>query len=234
MTGALANTECLLETKRLTVGHSGVPVVTNVDVTLRRGEIVALLGRNGAGKSTLLQTLAGLIAPIDGAILINGNRPPSGLVRRARRGLRIITEDRAIIRRLTVLENLRLGGGPIEDAFERFPELEPLRHRRAGLLSGGEQQMLSLANALAARPSILLIDELSLGLAPLIVQRLLTEVRKSANEETGVILVEQQLATALDVATRAYVIGAGEVKLSGDAAHLRAKRKEIEELYLAG
>jgi branched-chain amino acid transport system ATP-binding protein len=149
--------------------------------------------------------------------------------------MRLVTEERAIIRRLSVLDNLRLGDNLVDGAFERFPELAPLRSRKAGLLSGGEQQMLVLAKSLAARPAILLIDELSLGLAPLIVDRLLTEVRKAATEDkAGIILVEQQSVTALEIATRAYVIATGQVKLSGDAADLRGRREEIEALYLSG
>jgi len=227
--------EMLLSTEDLVVGHSGVPVVSGVDLTLRRGEIVALLGRNGAGKTTLLHTLAGLVPAISGTITIGGRRPPSGLFRRVRNGMRLVTEERAIIRRLSVIDNLRLGEDLVEGAFERFPELAPLRTRKAGLLSGGEQQMLALAKSLAARPQILLIDELSLGLAPLVVERLLAEVRKAADtDHAGVILVEQQSVTALEIATRAYVIATGQVKLSGDAADLRTRREEIEQLYLSG
>jgi branched-chain amino acid transport system ATP-binding protein len=227
--------EVLLSTEDLVVGYSGVPVVSGVDLTLKRGEIVALLGRNGAGKTTLLHTLAGLVPVISGTVTILGHRPPSGLHRRVRNGMRLVTEERAIIRRLSVLDNLRLGDGLVDGAFERFPELAPLRNRKAGLLSGGEQQMLVLAKSLAARPDILLIDELSLGLAPLIVDRLLSEVRKAAREDqAGIILVEQQSVTALEIATRACVIASGEVKLSGDAAELRGRREEIEALYLSG
>jgi branched-chain amino acid transport system ATP-binding protein len=124
--------------------------------------------------------------------------------------------------------------GPVDDAFARFPELKALRNRRAGLCSGGEQQMLSLAKLLAARPAVLLIDELSLGLAPLIVERLLGEVRRAADQDhIGILLVEQQPATALRVADRAYVIAGGEIKLSGTAEDLRNRREEVEALYLA-
>ncbi len=226
--------EPVVTTEELSAGHAGVAVLQGINIELRRGEVVALLGRNGAGKTTLLHTIAGLVPPLSGRLWINGAKPPAAFHARVRNGLALVTEERAVIRRLTVLDNLRLGRGPVEDALSRFPELRPLGHRRAGLLSGGEQQMLSLANLLAARPSALLIDELSLGLAPLIVERLLGEVRKAALEDgAGVLLVEQQPATALRVADRAYVIAGGHIKLSGAADDLMAHREEIEALYLA-
>jgi branched-chain amino acid transport system ATP-binding protein len=232
--GATRRGEPVITTDGLSAGHEGVAVLSGISIELRRGEVVALLGRNGAGKTTLLRTIAGLVPPLSGAIRINGARPPAAFHARVRNGLALVTEERAVIRRLTVLENLRLGRGPVEAALSRFPELRPLGNRRAGLLSGGEQQMLSLAKLLAARPSALLIDELSLGLAPLIVERLLREVRAAALEDgAGVLLVEQQPTTALRVADRAYVIAAGQVRLSGPADDLIARRDEIEALYLA-
>jgi branched-chain amino acid transport system ATP-binding protein len=224
----------VIATEELSAGHGGVAVLKGISIELGRGEVVALLGRNGAGKTTLLRTIAGLLPPVSGGLWINGARPPTAFHARVRNGLALVTEERAVIRRLTVLENLRLGRGPVEAALSRFPELRPLGNRRAGLLSGGEQQMLSLAKLLAARPSALLIDELSLGLAPLIVERLLGEVRKAALEGgAGVLLVEQQPATALSVADRAYVIAGGQIRLSGAADELLARRDEIEALYLA-
>jgi branched-chain amino acid transport system ATP-binding protein len=224
----------VLSTHDLAVGYSGVPVVRGLNIEVRAGEVVSLLGRNGAGKTTLMHTLAGVIAPVSGRIMINGVRPPAAFHARVRAGLGLVTEERSIIRRLSVLDNLRLGRGSVDAALARFPELISLRHRRGGLLSGGEQQMLALAKLLAAQPSLLLIDELSLGLAPLIVDRLLTEVRRAATEDgTSVLLVEQQPATALRVADRAYVIAGGEVKLTGPAAELLGRRGEIEALYLA-
>ncbi len=224
-----------LVTENLTVGYSGVPVVSGVSIEVHPGEVVALLGRNGAGKSTLLHTLAGIIPPISGQLDVCGSGAGAPFHRRVRRGLGLVTEERAIIRRLTVAENLRLAPGPAEDAERRFPELVALRGHKAGLLSGGEQQMLALAKALAARPTVLLIDELSLGLAPLVLQRLLREVRAAARDDgAAVLLVEQQSETALRVADRAYVIAGGEIRMSGDAAEMLARREEIEALYLAG
>jgi branched-chain amino acid transport system ATP-binding protein len=225
----------MLSLEGLSVGHSGTAVVTGIDLCVERGEIVAVLGRNGAGKTTLLSTIAGLIRPISGRMQFEGRNLPSSLHLRARAGVGFVTEDRTVIRRLTVLENLKLDRGPVEDVFQRFPELRALKHRRVGLTSGGEQQMLALGRILAARPSLLLIDELSLGLAPIVVERLLLEVRRAAREDNAaVILVEQQTATALKVADRGCVIAGGQIRLSGTSSELRDKRSEIEDLYLAG
>jgi branched-chain amino acid transport system ATP-binding protein len=226
--------EPVITTEELAAGHGGVAVLQGINIELRRGEVVALLGRNGAGKTTLLHTIAGLVPPLSGRLWINGAKPPAAFHARVRNGLGLVTEERAVIRRLTVLDNLRLGRGPVEAALNRFPELRPLGNRRAGLLSGGEQQMLALAKLLAAEPSALLIDELSLGLAPLIVERLLGEVRQAAVAGgAGVLLVEQQPTTALRVADRAYVIAGGRIRLSGAADDLLARQDEIEALYLA-
>jgi branched-chain amino acid transport system ATP-binding protein len=222
-------------TEGLSVGYSGIPVVRNVSIEVHPGEVVTLLGRNGAGKTTILHTLAGIIPPISGKLDVCGSGAGIPFHRRVRRGLGLVTEDRAIIRRLTVAENLRLAPGPADDAIRRFPELANLRNRKAGLLSGGEQQMLALAKALAARPSVLLIDELSLGLAPLILKRLMLAVRDAALEDgAAILLVEQQSETALRVADRAYVIAGGEIRMSGDTADMLSRREEIEALYLAG
>jgi branched-chain amino acid transport system ATP-binding protein len=219
----------------LTVGYSGVAVVSGVDLALGRGEVVAVIGRNGAGKTTLLHALAGLLPPLSGRILFDGVEPPSSLHQRARRGLGLVTEDRAVVRRLSVADNLRLAGAPADAVFARFPELAPLRSRRAGLLSGGEQQMLALGRVLAKQPTVLLIDELSQGLAPMIVERLLCAVRQAAAEAgAGVLIVEQQAATALRVADRAYVISGGRVVMSGSVAELRDRWEEIEKVYLVG
>jgi branched-chain amino acid transport system ATP-binding protein len=145
-----------------------------------------------------------------------------------------VTEDRAIIRRLTVMENLKLCSGEPEASFDIFPELRALRNRRAGLLSGGEQQMLALGKLLMSRPSVLLIDELSLGLAPVVVERLLEAVKAAATQGAGVLLVEQQATTALTVADRAYVLSGGEMRLSGHASDLLGQIGEIERIYLTG
>jgi branched-chain amino acid transport system ATP-binding protein len=220
-------------TRQLTVGYSRVPVASAMDIEVGAGEVVALLGRNGAGKTTTLHTLAGILRPISGEVLLSGSVPPRAFYRRVRSGMALVTEKRAVTRRLTVLENLRLCRGSADVAFEYFPELEPLRNRRAGLLSGGEQQMLAIGKLMAQRPKVLLIDELSFGLAPLLVERLLTAVRAASAEGVGVLLVEQQPTTALKVADRGYVLAGGEIRMNGTAAELRSNLEEIERLYLA-
>jgi ABC-type branched-subunit amino acid transport system ATPase component len=225
----------VLQTTGLSVGYSGIAVAAGLDIQIRRGEVVALMGRNGAGKTTLLHTVAGLIPPVHGSVRINGSRPSPAFHRRVRGGLALVTEQRAIIRKLTVAQNLRLAGVVPADVYGHFPELSSLKNRHAGLLSGGEQQMLALGRAIAAKPSLLLIDELSLGLAPLVVERLLAGVRRAASDQgCGVLLVEQQATTALRVADRGYMISAGALAMTGTAAELRSRRDEIERLYLLG
>jgi branched-chain amino acid transport system ATP-binding protein len=224
----------VLETDSLSTGHGGVAVTHDLDLRVGRGEIVALLGRNGAGKTTTLHTIAGVLPPVGGRVLIDGAAARGPLHKRARAGVALVTETRAIIRRLTVVENLRLGTGPIARGFELFPELEPLAGRKAGLLSGGEQQMLVLARVLAGAPKLLLVDELSFGLAPLIVRRLLTALREAAREQqTAVLLVEQHPIAALSVADRGYVLGGGRIALADDAGALRGRLDEIEQSYLS-
>ena len=152
---------------------------------------------------------------------------------RARQGLALITEERSIFKKLTTAANLRLGRGPTAEALKLFPELEALLPRRAGLLSGGEQQILALARALAARPSLLIVDELSLGLAPLVVDRLFESIREAAAGGVGVLLVEQNARRALDVADRVYVLNRGRLVLTGDAAELRDREDEVRASYMA-
>ena len=224
----------LVETTGLHAGYGNVPVVHDLDVHVDEGEIIALLGANGAGKTTALLTIAGAIPALDGRIAIAGKPAPRGLHRRAKLGMAFVGDDRSIFRELTAWENLRLGDGDPAEAVRLFPALEPLLGRKAGLLSGGEQQMLGLGRALARKPKVLLADELSLGLAPIIVKSLLVAVRAAADQGTAVILVEQQVRLVLDVCDRGYVLQRGRVRLSGTAAELRRGRAEIEESYLAG
>jgi ABC-type branched-subunit amino acid transport system ATPase component len=223
----------LLEASGLHAGYLGVPVVHDLSLTVCPGEVVVLLGANGAGKSTTLRTLAGAIAPISGEIRWQGTPTRAPLHRRARNGLALVTEQRSVFMGLSTEANLRLGRGPVEGALALFPELTPLMKRRAGLLSGGEQQILTLARALAAEPAALLADELSLGLAPMIVRRLLAAVRAAADRGVGVLLVEQHAAQALEVADRGYVFRRGRVVISGSADELRQNFDEIRDSYLA-
>ena len=219
----------------LDCGYGHVPVLHGVTLEVAAGEVVALLGANGAGKTTTLLALSGQLRPSRGEVLWKGDPARAPLFKRARAGLRFVMEDRSVIMGLSTLDNLRLGGGSVTRALELFPELQPLLHRRAGLLSGGEQQILTLARALAASPVALLADELSLGLAPQVVQRLLTAVKDAASQSgMAVLLVEQQVRSALTVADRAYVLQRGRLVLQGTSTELLSRLPEIEASYLSG
>jgi branched-chain amino acid transport system ATP-binding protein len=228
----------LLTVEGLHAGYLGIPAVRDLSLTVGAGEVVALLGPNGAGKTTTLSTIAGLLEPISGAIRFGGQeiagRPAFKV---ARLGLSLVPEDRALFYGLTVRENLRMGRGTHslgkDELLEMLPELEKCLGRRAGVLSGGEQQMLAVGRALIGRPKLLLVDEMSLGLAPVIVERLLPILRRIATElGTGVLFVEQHIAMALEIADRAYVLNHGDLVLSGSAADLRGRRDLVEASYL--
>jgi len=211
-----------------------VDVLHGITIEVKEGEVVALLGANGAGKTTTLLSLSGELPIRRGEVLFDGSATKSSLVRRARAGLSFVTEERSVFMGLSTRDNFRVAGVDPGDALALFPELEPRMAIRAGMLSGGEQQMLTLARALCRRPRILLADELSLGLAPLIVTRLLEAVRAAADENgTAVILVEQHVRKALRYADRAYVLQNGTITMSGTSAELMARHTEIEDSYLA-
>lgn len=221
-----------IEARGLCVGYGRVTVVRDLDLRVGRGEIVALLGRNGAGKTTTVLALSGALSPSAGSLTVLGRARPHRLQDRARQGLALITDDRAIFPSLTAAENLRLGRGPAAAALAIFPELEPLLGTRAGLLSGGQQQMLGLGLALAAEPRVLLVDELSLGLAPIVVERLLAELRAAADRGAAVLLVEQHPKSALSVSDRALVLVNGRLALSATASELAADEETLERAYL--
>ncbi|MFG2514073.1 ABC transporter ATP-binding protein [Streptomyces sp. NPDC048584] len=228
----------LIETRGLTCGYGKLPVVRDLDLTVAAGEVVCLLGANGAGKTTSLLTIAGALPRLGGSVHVGGRPAPAAAHIVARRGLALVPEGRGLFYRLTVAENLRLrrhrrSSVSIEDVLSHFPVLADLMGRRAGLLSGGEQQMLALAGALVADPRVILLDEMSLGLAPIIVERLLPIIRNIADERgMGVLLVEQHILAALTVADRGYVMAHGTVVAEGGASELRRDAELLEASYL--
>jgi len=226
-------TERLLHASGLAVGYGGLPALRDVEIEVSAGEVVALLGSNGAGKTTTLLSLAGELAVSEGTVELFGAPARGRLYQRVRQGLAFVPEQRAVFRQLTVDENLRLGRGTREMALELVPELADKLERRGGLLSGGEQQMLVLARALAARPRLLLSDELSLGLAPIVVRRMLRAIREAADRGCGVLLVEQHAVDALKIADRGYVLRRGRIVMSGSGAELLERLDEIGDSYLS-
>ena len=228
----------LLEVTDLFTGYNGQAVVRDLNLHVEAGEVVALLGPNGAGKTTTLLTSSALNPIMKGDIKVlgrsvKGRRPH--LV--ARDGLAHVLEDRSLFFQLTVRENLQLGAArgtvDIPTALEYFPALEDIQNRRAGLLSGGQQQMLAMACALTSTPKLLMVDEMSLGLAPIIVENLLEILRKIVDETgAGVLLVEQHVHLALEIADRGYILSHGELVMEGTGAELRADQKLLESSYL--
>jgi len=222
-----------ISTDHLVVRYgAGNAAVHDVSLEVRRGEVVALLGANGAGKTSTIHALAGEVPAAGGTVLVSGEKTSAPLHRRVRQGIGLLTEERCVFTGLTVRDNLRLGRGSVSDALDLFPELHDHLDRPAGLLSGGQQQMLALGRVLAARPSVLLADELSLGLAPVIVQRLLKAVRAAADSGVAVLLVEQHVHLAIEAADHVYVLRRGKVVHDGAAAPLRGAPDAIAELYL--
>ncbi len=231
--------ERLLTIAGLSAGYDGVAVVRDLDLHVDAGEVVALLGPNGAGKTTTLMTISGMVEVIAGSVTVVGRAVPKlrQAHRLARWGVFHVPENRGVLFGLTVRENLQLaktrGKVDLDLAVNYFPALGPLMQRRAGLLSGGEQQMLALGRAIAAEPALLLVDEMSLGLAPVIYEELMPVVRRIADETgAGVLLVEQHVDLALEVADRGYVLNHGDLVISGRASDLLADRALLDASYL--
>jgi branched-chain amino acid transport system ATP-binding protein len=226
----------VLELDRLSVGYDRAPVVRDLTLTVAPGEVVALLGANGAGKTTTLRAISGLLKPVSGVVRLAG-QDLAGVspTARARLGVAHVPPDRGIFFGLTVADHFRLDGTEMDAAVDHFPALLPLGGRKAGLLSGGEQQMLAIARALGRRPRLLMLDEMSLGLAPVVVDRLLPVVREFATGRgTGVLLVEQHVHLALKIADRGYILSHGELAASGRAEQLSKDRALLAASYLGG
>jgi branched-chain amino acid transport system ATP-binding protein len=226
-----------LDVNDASCGYASSVVVRGLDLHVEAGEVVGLLGANGAGKTTTLLTIAGALPLLSGEIRLFGQRIHRWPAPRiARHGVVSIPDDRGLFPKLTVRENLSLvtsRRGNAHDALDLFPELQSRMSTPAGLLSGGQQQMLAIARALLRQPRLLLIDELSFGLAPIAVQRLLPVVRDvAARTGAGVLLVEQHVHLGLSVSDRAYVLSHGSVALSGTATNLRDDTSLIQESYL--
>jgi branched-chain amino acid transport system ATP-binding protein len=231
--------DVILDVSDLSAGYLGAAVVRNLSLTVVAGEVVTLLGPNGAGKTTTLLAISGLIKPMAGTVTALGtNVARVSPTQIARMGLAHVPEGRALFPSLTVSEHLKLaakasGTDATAEVLKLFPALTEIKNRKAKLLSGGEQQIVAIARALVSKPKLLLIDEMSLGLAPLIVETLLETVRKLADSTgVGVLLVEQHVRLALGVADRAYVISHGDMLMSGPAGELARNPELIEASYL--
>lgn len=242
----VATTPEVLGVGKLTAGYGAAPVLHDVSIQVREGELVALLGANGAGKSTLMRSLAGLHRPVSGGITFDG-RDLSRLdaAKIAALGVVLVPEGRQVFAELSVLDNLRLGAFPcgrlpratlearIERMFARYPRLRERQHQRAGLLSGGEQQMLAIARALMSAPRVLLLDEPSLGLAPKVIAELFASLDALRRESLSMLLVDQMAAMALSIADRGYVLEEGRVSVSGPASELAGDAR-LAAAYLGG
>ena len=234
----------MLEVRQLSVGYGPVRVVTGVDLTVAEGAIVALIGPNGAGKTTILNAIAGLIPREGGEILLDGRPLPPSAEEAVRQGVALVPQGRRVFPQMSVEENLLLGaycrGARWRDAdarfalvFDYFPVLAERRRQPAGKLSGGEQQQLVIARALLSEPRLMLIDELSLGLAPKMVRTLLGMVtRLNAEQGTAFLLVEQAATAALDIATSASLLRRGQVVHEGPASALRGDVDRLRQAYL--
>ena len=231
----------LLEINDIHVFYGAIHAIKGVSFEVKEHEIVTLIGANGAGKSTILNTVAGLLKPRSGQVIFDGRNvnsvPASKMVGL---GMALCPEGRRIFQQMTVRENLEMGGYSrdaaeiepgIEDAFKRFPRLKEREKQIAGTLSGGEQQMLAMARALMSRPKLMMLDEPSMGLAPILVEQIFDIIRELHQSGTTILLVEQNAQMALSVADRAYVLETGRISMSGDARDLLAD-DNVRKAYL--
>jgi branched-chain amino acid transport system ATP-binding protein len=234
----------LLQVKDLRVHYSKAEILKGVSLSVGRGETVALIGANGAGKTTTLRTISGLKEPTSGEMICNDTRI-DGMAAQdiVKLGISHVPEGREVFAPMTVLDNLKLGAylrkdrqgiaNDLQRMYEYFPVLKNRRGQLAGSLSGGEQQMLAVARALMARPELLLMDEPSMGLAPMMVDIIADKIRRISAAGVGILLVEQNASMALALATRAYVLELGKITSSGDA-HALAMDEHIKKAYLGG
>jgi branched-chain amino acid transport system ATP-binding protein len=231
----------LLEVKALEVGYGGIRAVKGIDLIVRDGELVTLIGANGAGKTTTLKALSGLLRPTAGSVQYN-NRDITGLPAHelVSFGLALVPEGRGVFGRLTIEENLAMGAyirrdpnvsADYDRAYALFPRLAERRKQLAGTLSGGEQQMLAIARALMSRPKLLLLDEPSMGLAPLMVQKIFETIKAVAAEGVTLLLVEQNAKLALELCSRGYVMESGTIVLADEAAAL-LRNPQVRHAYL--
>ena len=232
----------MLEVKNLHVKYGVIEAIKGIDFTVNKGEVIALIGANGAGKTTILHTVSGLIIPSEGTITFEGKditRTPGHKI--VSMGMAHVPEGRRVFQSLSVLDNLKMGAftrkdkreiaDTLEMVYTRFPRLAERKNQPAGTLSGGEQQMLAMGRALMSHPSIILMDEPSMGLSPIFVNEIFDIIKEESKRGTTVLLVEQNARKALSIADRAYVLETGKVALSGDAKTL-LNNDEVKKAYL--
>ena len=239
----MSENKCLLQVENLNVYYGSIHAIKGVSFQVNEGEIVTLIGANGAGKSTTLNTIAGLMKPKTGTVTFEG-KVISGMTanRIVPLGMALCPEGRRIFQHMTVRENLEMGAysrpkSEIEDSiaqvFERFPRLKERRRQIAGTLSGGEQQMLAMSRALMSKPKLMMLDEPSMGLAPILVDQIFDIIKELHASGTTILLVEQNARKALQIADRAYVLETGNITLSGTGAAL-ASSEDVKRAYLGG
>jgi len=232
----------LLETRKLSVAYGGVKAVKGVDLVVNEGELVCLVGANGAGKTSLLKSLCGMVPTSGGAVHFRGESITHQASHEiVRHGIALVPEGRGVFSRMTVKENLEMGayarndraeiGRDLDGVFARFPRLKERASQKAGTLSGGEQQMLAIGRALMSRPQLLLLDEPSMGLAPLMVQKIFETIREISRQGVTILLVEQNAKLALEVSHRGYVMESGEITLADEAKSLAAN-PDVRRAYL--